>query len=703
MTLTVIKNRWVALPSHLSNLMREILATSCLDHPNLLVSRDMGADRGFVFVVADGRQGLSLSTPEGREGLDRAARVATVLHAARGLQHAHEQGIYHRDLALTKILVAHDGQVRLDHVGLALTPETPPTPGLGAIPVPGIKAVPDASATSAAAQDIAALGRTLQGLIGGNLGDRGLPPSLALVARGMLGESSEITLRDMGAVVRSLEKELGIEGPYTPRADDASLVETEANAFHSSPLALIRPKIALGALGLLALLILLPIVTGQWLLLFPPLGVALTALATLTLARSLKSADPVADRVREFLLGGGWSNLLTTGATLVLGLVVALVTGRLGFVLFLGAFGLALGLAYHFAVDRPLRLARAQSLARVTALLKELRLRGEFEESLRAFVCRHAGRQWEEFHEALFGYSAMRAARKRWGTDVGGRNRPRFAAWRDPIIDALDSRIAARNRGRTRQFLESIEERSLESKGVNLLTARRRSKRVAEALVLYAETYRNDPNKESSPPLLDTLHRVATRPDDYLTTHAESDEQKAPPLWLDSLDTLSRILFGPRVRFLLGALLLAMSLVWMHQNALIKVADIQKAGQTLTQDQQKALEDAKALSQQTVDSVRDVAEGKRATQRLEVEGVSPEVTRRLDGFGLGEAGLILLISAFFRGRKLSAFVLPAAAIAVIGPHLVEPGARTLGTTSLGAMALALGVATLGFFFGRSKE
>jgi hypothetical protein len=42
-------------------------------------------------------------------------------------------------------------------------------------------------------------------------------------------------------------------------------------------------------------------------------------------------------------------------------------------------------------------------------------------------------------------------------------------------------------------------------------------------------------------------------------------------------------------------------------------------------------------------------------------------------------------------------------IAAIGPHLIEPGARTLGPTSLIALAIAVGLFAAGVVFGRTLE
>jgi hypothetical protein len=703
--LAVVKPRWSSLPVFVSRFAREAFAASRIDHPNLLPPLDFEIHRGFPFVASDALQGTPLSDPEGREGLDRRARVAAVLHVARALKHAHEQGIYHRDISLNKIRVDRLGLTRLADLGIGLTPETPEVPTLPPIPLDGGPVgtvVPEPTSTSFVRQDLSSLGRSLQGLIGGNLGDRALPPSLAAITRKMLGETSD-RFRDMGAVVRALEAELGVAGAFTPRDEEASAIETEARVFDESPLARIRPKVALGASVALALFVAVALLTLKPLVALPALGLSGIALTSLITLRGFFGRDPLSERLRDLILGGGRANLLTTLAMASLVVLVLVLTESLGFWIFLGIVGISLGSAYHFAIDRPLHLARAEAIDRASVLIRGLRRLGVAEDSIRSFISRQSGTNWEEFFEALFGYDALRVARVLWGSDAGGQKRPRFARWRDPIIDAIDARIAARKRIRDRVLFQAIEERALEARGINLLTARRKAHRISEAIVLYAHQFRQERDRDNGLPLMDGLNRVALRPDDFLTTHPESDDQNDSPAWREALDLLTRTLFGPRTRFLLGGVLLAGSLIWMHQNELIRVDEIKNLGTNAPNDREKAVEDAKEIGRKTVANVQGVASGETRTRQLEIDGLSPEVTSRLDGFGLGVAGLILIASSFFRGTRFALFAVPGALIAAIGPHLIEPGARTLGPTSLIALAIAVGLFAAGVVFGRTLE
>src|SRR5262249_54102555 len=116
----------------------------------------------------------------------------------------------------------------------------------------------------------------------------------------------------------------------------------------------------------------------------------------------------------------------------------------------------------------------------------KMRLHGLDEEALRQFVSKYSGERWEEFYEALFGYEAKLQARDKWGRGERGRLRKTFGAWRDPVVRWIDAKQQSRRGAREKKLLQKIEEKSLEAKGVNLMTARRQAQRAAEAMVTMA-------------------------------------------------------------------------------------------------------------------------------------------------------------------------------------------------------------------------
>jgi WD40 repeat protein len=118
----------------LVRLRREAEAAARLSHPNVVTLHDFGTHAGLPFLVFELLAGETLrsrlrsGTLPLRDALDIAAQVA------RGLAHAHEAAIVHRDLNPNNIFLLPDGRVKLLDFGLArlretLAPEPAPAPG----------------------------------------------------------------------------------------------------------------------------------------------------------------------------------------------------------------------------------------------------------------------------------------------------------------------------------------------------------------------------------------------------------------------------------------------------------------------------------------------------------------------------------------------------------------------------------------------
>jgi hypothetical protein len=706
----IVRPRWASDARFVARFVREAFAAGQLRHPNLWPIREIGIEKGLPLAASGAPAGFPLSDPErGRVGLDRTARAAAILHAARALRMAHEQGVYHRDLSLDRIRVEPSGLVRLTGLGVGLTPETPEAPAVAAVepagaggPSPPAAPGPEPLSAGFAREDVGALGRALQSLIGGPRADRAVPPGLALVARRMADEGPEPPFPDLAAATRALEAELGVAGPFAPHDEEASEFEALARAFDEPPLVRVRGLVAIGSAGLCALLAALALVLGRPLSALGVLGFGTLAAWSLVMVRGILGTDPVFGRARDLALGGGRNDALTAAAGLALVLGALVASHLLGTWIVLGLLAAGAATAYHFALDRPIALARGGASERAGALLLGLRRLGVAEDDLRRFACRQPGARWEEFFEALFGYEAMRAARARWGLDAGGKRRPRFAPWRDPIADWLDAKLDARRLELDRALLRGTEERGAEARGINLLTARRKAHRVADALVSLGGQYRRSLDASVGLPLMNAMLRATERPEEFLAAAEALEGPSGPPLWREALGLAARVAFGPRARFLAGAALLAGFLVWMNENALIDASQIKRDALAATSDREQAVANAEKLGRKLAENVQGVAGGALATRDLEFRYLPPAVARRLDGFGLGVAGLILVLSSFAPGVRFAAFAVPGALVAALGPRLVDPAARPLGAESLMAMAIGGGLFALGVAFGRSR-
>jgi len=106
--------------THVERFLREARATARLRHPNVVPVHELGEEGGRSFIVMDLVPGESLAARVRREGpldLDEAARLGEGM--ARGVAHAHTQGVLHRDLKPANVLLSPQGEPLVTDFGLA--------------------------------------------------------------------------------------------------------------------------------------------------------------------------------------------------------------------------------------------------------------------------------------------------------------------------------------------------------------------------------------------------------------------------------------------------------------------------------------------------------------------------------------------------------------------------------------------------------
>src|SRR5499425_2025258 len=102
---------------------QEALATSALNHPNILTIHDIGDHEGAPFIVAELLEGEELREQLNEGPLSVRAAIDYAQQIASGLAAAHTKGIVHRDLKPENLFVTTDGRVKILDFGLAkLTP-----------------------------------------------------------------------------------------------------------------------------------------------------------------------------------------------------------------------------------------------------------------------------------------------------------------------------------------------------------------------------------------------------------------------------------------------------------------------------------------------------------------------------------------------------------------------------------------------------
>ncbi len=107
-------------PEAVANFSREIQALAKLDHAKLVRALDAGHDGNVYYLVTEYVPGTDLRKlvrRDGPLGMEAAARI--IAQVAQALQHAHEQGIVHRDVKPGNVLVTPEGEAKLSDLGLA--------------------------------------------------------------------------------------------------------------------------------------------------------------------------------------------------------------------------------------------------------------------------------------------------------------------------------------------------------------------------------------------------------------------------------------------------------------------------------------------------------------------------------------------------------------------------------------------------------
>ncbi len=648
-------------------------------HPNLVGRLEVGEDRGRRYAIEEAVAGPTLAAVSARDDWPGGdAALAPALHAARGLLAAHELGLAHGDPSAEHLWLDEGGVVKLGGLGLATVPGSDTRDG----------AIPFALS---AAEDVKILGRTLDALTRSRkVRDGAGSPGLRRVVGRMLAAGTPDGFKDLAEAIAAMESAFGLDSSgAVGREDGARLADIFAR-YHDVPLAALRGKLVAGFFGVCVLFALLFAWGGRFAMAGGVLGLCGMTAAIYGLTRAGLGRRPgLSGKVRELILGGRRADWLTVLAVVVGAIGVLFALGWLGGWIALGVVATLFAVGFVVAIDSPIERDREAPLAEARDVLAAMRTRGVAELAVREFACEAGGDRWDEPFEALFGLDETRRARLAWGG--AHPRRFRLGAWRFRVLDWLDARLRDRREARMRAMFESLEEPALVSQKVNEMTARRKARRIAEALVIVAREVRSasvallfparsDAIRVMPRPVPDLIREAVEAPDKVLsTTWSDDREAERGP---NPLLRLLSALVGPRARFLLGGLLCALFLLWADQVGIISSTEIRAQAE-------------RAIAERDVGRLKDVSVdiGRIHTmdERLRIPGVPESITRLVSGYGVGAAGLILIASALVAGSRIAIFALPGAAVAWLGPRL---GIPPVGPLAAPAVSAAIGSAVL---------
>lgn len=718
--LKVMSKRWATDPVFVARFTREAFAAAQLSHPNIVQIHDIGEAEGVRFFSMEFVRGRSLADVVKLHGkLDVETAVGYVLQAARGLKHAHDRGMIHRDVKPDNLLLDDQGLVKVADLGLVKTPalvaaddqltEPAARSGLHSLPpeMTGARMAlgtpaymsPEQCRDAAAVDhraDIYSLGCTLYVLVTGRPPFDGttavelmskhaydplvppeqivsrVPKELSAVIQRMMAKDPNDRFADMGDVIRTLEAWLGIHhtGTFSPQEEQIAKLEGYVQQFNACAPAVLRARLITGFFGAVALCAVLLAFFGKLGWSFGVFGLALQASVAYFVLDGATRGGRLFTAARR-LVGG--MSLFDLGVA-VAGFGMFCMLLALSHVFWVwavfGVVGVALAFTLRYAVDPTVSAERKPALDGCEKLLRRMRARGLDEDSLRLFVAKFAGRNWEEFFEALFGYDAKLVAR---GVLLRGGiagERDKHAAWREPIIAWIERTETARREAKQKRLLAAVERANLIAAGASAHSAEQQAAAAADAMVRAAGAVRD----AQAPVNLGSVARAAENPNEFAFVPRD---RRDPVGWFVNL------LVGPHVRAVCAAVLLAACGLWAHQNGLLPGSEI---GAQATE----------ALEKGTLDGLKVQAalDATRATKPLAVASVPAAATSWVDSFNVGLAGLILLGSLCFRGNLMSVMALLGAAVAVVGHQFgiraVEPFRAYHVSLMLGALLAIVG-------------
>lgn len=107
--------------TYLARFQLEAKAIASLHHPNIVLAYDIDNDGDVHYIVMEYVDGIDMQQIVKNDGpLDMSFAAEMVAQAAHGLDHAHANGVIHRDVKPANLLIDKSGNVRLLDMGLAL-------------------------------------------------------------------------------------------------------------------------------------------------------------------------------------------------------------------------------------------------------------------------------------------------------------------------------------------------------------------------------------------------------------------------------------------------------------------------------------------------------------------------------------------------------------------------------------------------------
>lgn len=116
----ILKEEFISNEEFLRRFKNESKAIAMLSHPNIVKVKDVSFGDLIQYIVMEYIEGITLKEYIEREGSLRwKDAVHFTMQILKGLQHAHDKGIVHRDVKPQNIMVLADGTIKVTDFGIA--------------------------------------------------------------------------------------------------------------------------------------------------------------------------------------------------------------------------------------------------------------------------------------------------------------------------------------------------------------------------------------------------------------------------------------------------------------------------------------------------------------------------------------------------------------------------------------------------------
>ncbi len=747
--LKTIQAEWASNPRVIARFIREAYAAAQLTHHNVVQIYDLGEDSGTNFFSMELVGGGSLDDVLKKKGkLDPKTAASFIAQAARGLKFAHDNGMVHRDIKPANLMLTNDGLVKVADLGLVKTPHATDdevnsgedrnimlasarsqvtgfgsTMGTPAYMAP--EQADDATSVDHRA-DIYSLGCTFYALLTGRppftsnsaleiiskhktepliRPDRvveGIPSDVANIVEKMTAKKPEDRYQDLAEVIAEIESFLGADGsrPFSPSVEHATRLKKANDDFNAAPLVKLRGWTPLAFLVLTIVLSLVLALFSLRLAATTLLLAVLVPLAVALVSGFMNSGSPVGSRARAILMNSRVADWISWG---IGGLLVAVVIGVLGlipYVLVSVVFAVALAFAYQTVFHASLGKQRVTAIESAEALLRELRIGGLSENAVQQFVAEFSGRNWEEFFETLFDYDTMRQLRNALVDSGKAKGKQRFRVWRDALINRMDAKLLQHKMDREQRVLSKVERASLRASGMNDAEAKNRADDMAATMVSVATEARQTMSELSFNPQDQKAAAKRERIKAMLAEARSGQGKEGAGFARRATATMMAHLFGSKLRFAIGGLLIAGCALWAKENNLLDSASLERIKQTTEQAAAQVTELAK---NQSLDSVKNAQDkGQEIVKQLSQPTKPWSMIPLFDSFSPGVVGVLILLSSLVYGWRYSIFAVSAATIVLLGSTFGVPQIGPIHANWMSG-GIAIILLTVGLAIGRTPE